>query len=213
MSDTNETPNPTATSTPTAGLPSKGTFTIEAIEGVLEPLPGSRKLPNPVLETPEIIEDVQEIYLVPSRPPGVANLDPSLFMRIFPAPAEPIRPWWTLVDRRVVCCPTTTDKLNIKLDLGFLPIDAQFYLLVTPVGQRCQFVVEWNAAGGTGQLTVDLEVREPGKAGWRLLADTVGPTDQFTFTGPRVPRPYLFRATVTDAQGQMAFDTLSVQCP
>ncbi|MEE8106000.1 MAG: hypothetical protein V3T86_10740 [Planctomycetota bacterium] len=75
-------------------------------------------------------------------------------------------------------------------------------------------VVQWNAAGGVGQLTVDLDVQEPGSLSFRNLASGLGPNDQYVYTSPVGGRDtYLFRATVTDFRGQSTFDTLSVTCP
>ena len=92
-----------------------------------------------------------------------------------------------------------------------LPIGRAFYLLITPHGSRCQFVVEWAAAGGVGQLLVDLDVQGPDAAGFRRLASGLGPHDQYTFTGERAT--YVFRATVRDSRGQTAFDTHTVTSP
>jgi hypothetical protein len=92
-----------------------------------------------------------------------------------------------------------------------LAIGGLFYLLITPQGDRCQFVVQWAATGGVGQLTVDLDVQEAGNTAFRRLASGLGPNDQYVFVGNRTT--YLFRATVTDSRGQSTFNTLSVTCP
>ena len=74
-----------------------------------------------------------------------------------------------------------------------------------------KFVVQWAAAGGVGQLTVDLDVQDPGSTSFRRLASGLGPNDQYTYVGSR--DSYLFRATVTNSRGQSTFDTLSVTRP
>ena len=111
----------------------------------------------------------------------------------------------------VVPPPAVAPPPTIVLSQGTLAIGGLFYLLITPQGNRCQFVVEGTAMGGVGQLTVDLDARDPGASSFRRLASGLGPSDQYVFTGNR--DTYLFRATVTDARGQSTLDTLSVTCP
>ena len=171
-------------------------------------------------------EDVREVRLVPANPPLGIKGNVKLYPKIFPLPwwrRWHHRFWWRpkkYVKKDCHCCcrcnnqPAPAPAPNtptIDLSLGTLPIGSQFYLLITPAGNRCQFLVQWTAMGGAGQLSVNLDVRDPGSATFRRLATGLGPSDQFTFTGIRAT--YLFRATVTDIQGQSFFDTLTVTCP
>ena len=150
---------------------------------------------------------------------------------------KPRTPWWWRWRERSDCCccccskahiphpaptplpaapapaPTPPPVLppTINLRQGWLPIGGAFYLLITHLGSRCQFVVEWDSTGGVGQLRVDLDVRDPGGSAFRRLASNLGPNDQYTFTGQRAT--YVFRATVRDSRGQSTFDTHTVTCP
>jgi hypothetical protein len=166
-------------------------------------------------------EDVREVRLVPANPPLGLRIPIKLYPKIFPLPwwkRWHHRFWWYPKYAKKDCCcccanqaAPAPDTPTIDLRLGTLPIGSQFYLLITPAGNRCQFVVAWTARGGVGQLSVDLDVRDPGSQTFRRLATGLGPTDRYTFTGNRAT--YLFRATVTDARGQSFFNTLTVTCP
>lgn len=184
----------------------------------------------PEVRFPERLDQILEVYAVDGLP-GAGGQDLARFRKVFPLPWW--QRWWQCCwpshrcghghHHRCCCCcchgqggqpaPSAgpSPAPTISLDLGMLAIGAQFYLLVTPQGQRCQFVVEWTASGGVGQLTVELEVQEAGAGAFRRLATGLGPTDSFVFTGAR--SRYLFRARVTDSRGASSFDTLSVTCP
>jgi len=181
------------------------------------------------VEYPEFPDDVQEVYLVPAKPPIARCIEFRWFRKIYPLP------WW----RRWCCChwfmkchqkkcccccptqptpapivasaPNSVAPPTIVLSQGYLAAGGQFYLLITPQGSRCQFIVEWMASGGVGQRTVDLDVQASGSTSFQSLASGLGPNDQYLFTGAR--SSYLFRATVTDSRGESTFDTLSVTCP
>lgn len=185
-------------------------------------------------------ERVTEIYVVPPGPPGV-DVDVSFYLKLFPVPWwRRWWRWhwhWRWYGRHACCCccccccehagrvepapapapqpaaptPAPAPAPTIDLRQGTLPIGGAFYLLITPFGSRCQFVLEWTAAGGTGQLTVDLDVTDPSGA-TRRLASGRGPSDQYTFTGDRGVT-YVFTATVTDSAGQSSFDTHTVVTP
>lgn len=181
---------------------------------------------EPAVAIDERIDDIQEIYAADGSP-GVGGTDLVRFRKVYPLK------WWQRLwscchwprrydcgSRRCTCCcccaspradPDTESTPSILLSLGYLAIGGQFYLLITRQGQRCQFVVDWAAAGGGGQLTVDLDVQEPGASGFRRLATGFGPVDQYVYTGAR--STYIFRARVTDSQGISSFDTLTVTCP
>ena len=183
---------------------------------------------GPRVDFSKALADVSEIYVsdgVPLLAPG-KNL--RYYRKIFPIPwyKRLFHGWCCKSHAKCCCCccckspglpPPPSPPVpqpgppTIMLSQGMLAIGSQFYLLITPVGQRCQFAVEWYASGGVGQLTVDLEVQEGAAPGFRTLATGLGPTDQYVYTGQRTN--YLFRATVTDARGQSTFDTLSVSCP
>lgn len=182
------------------------------------------------IETADFPDGVREVYLVPPHPVivkgdqilGCVKIHPLSWWRRW------CRPYWFFKHRCDCCCcfcckdqsgralppppPPVTAPLTINLFQGMLPIGSAFYLLITHRGSVCQFVLEWFASGGNGQLTVDLDVQDPGSATFRRLATGLGPTDQYTFNGLR-GATYVFRATVTDAQGQTAFDTHTVTCP
>ena len=176
------------------------------------------------------IDEVTEIYLLDGLPALGPRAPLHCFRKIFPLPwwKKFCCGWWCksrCCKCRCVCCccpapagpvvlpdpPAVIGPPSILLTQGTLAIGGLFYLLITPQGQRCQFVVQWNATGGVGQLTVDLEVQEPGSPGFRRLATGLGPNDQYVYTGQRAS--YVFRARVTDSRGQSTFDTLSVTCP
>lgn len=189
------------------------------------------KRAGPEAEITPFPDDVRAVYLVPANPPVGRGRRFTWYPKIYPLP------WWKRWRRRYwpfwghpksccccCCCgqpggqppivpppPATVAAPTIVLSQGMLAIGGQFYLLITPQGDRCQFVVQWQASGGVGQLTVDLDVRDPGATAFRRLASGLGPSDQYVFVGQRAT--YLFRATVTDARGQSTFDTLTVTCP
>lgn len=193
---------------------------------------------NICVEALDLPDTVTEIYLLPPNPVLGQPLCFSHFKKIYPLPWW--RRWcgcWSplrIFQANCCCCccdhkaapvpqpipqpfpqpipqPRAIPAPTIVLSQGNLAIGGMFYLLITPQGNRCQFVVQWAAAGGVGQLTVNLDVQDPGAASFRRLATGMGPTDQYTFVGNR--STYLFRATVTDSRGQSTFDTLSVACP
>ena len=199
-----------------------GSPVISAVTGVLVKREAAR------IELPEFPEDVQEVYLIPPHPVVSRKGGLAGYRKIYPLP------WWKRCllwcwpscchPRRSCCCcckhvapavlpapPTVVAAPTITLNQAMLPTGGLFYLLITPVGQRCQFVVQWNAAGGVGQLTLDLDVQDPGAATFRRLASGMGPNDQYTFVGNRAT--YIFKATVTDSRGQSTFGTLTVTCP
>ena len=60
------------------------------------------------------------------------------------APVQPVQP----SAPTPVPTPPPTPAPTIRLFQGTLAIGRAFYLLITPQGSRCQFVVQWNAAGG-----------------------------------------------------------------
>ncbi len=183
------------------------------------------------IEDVEFPNNVREVYVVPPNPPIYGRGGFRNYPRIYPIP------WWKrcyyfrwlFKHRCGYCCccccnqsalvpaapapapPAAAAPPTIVLRQGMLAIGGLFYLLITPQGSQCQFVLEWNATGGAGQLTVDLDVQNAGSTSVRRLATGRGPNDQYIFTGPRAA--YLFKATVTDSRGQSTFGTLSVTCP
>lgn len=187
---------------------------------------------GPRVEFSEPVDDVQEIYLVDAVPALGPGAPLSCFKKVYPLPwwKRLCCGWWCCRKPHqgkccctCCCCPAPAGPVvlppppevigppSIQLTQGTLAVGGMFYLLITPQGQRCQFVVEWTAWGGVGQLTVDLEVQEPASAGFRTIASGLGPNDQYVYTGQRAS--YVFRARVTDSRGQSTFDTLSVTCP
>jgi hypothetical protein len=72
--------------------------------------------------------------------------------------------------------------------------------------------VQWNVAGGSGQLTVDLEVQRPRSTRWERLATGRGPNDEYLFTTD-APGTYLFRVTGKESTGKTNFNTLSITFP
>ena len=189
------------------------------------------------IELPQFPEDVREVYLLPARPPKIPGHKPKGFPKIHPVPwwRGLFWPWKRHKGCCCCCCcaqvspqpapppgpvppplPTppapTVAAPTIDLRQGWLPIGGAFYLLITHRGSVCQFVLEWTAVGGVGQLTVDLEVRDPGSASFRRIATGLGPNDRHTFNGNR-GASYVFRATVTDSRGQSTFDSQTVTCP
>ncbi len=193
------------------------------------------------IELPEYPEHVKEIYLIPKGSPQIIAHKPKGFLKIYPLPwwKRWCRPWWQCKAKMVCCCcccscghhpvaapqppaplpqppaappVPATPPPAIDLYLGSLPIGGAFYLLITPQGSVCQFVLEWRAYGGVGQLTVDLDVLDPGASSFRRLATGLGPADSYTFLGARGVT-YTFRATVRDSRGQSTFDTETVTTP
>ena len=83
---------------------------------------------------------------------------------------------------------------------------------ISPMGYVAEAYVQWNVSGGSGQLTVDVEVQRPGSTRWEKLVTGRGPNDEYLFsTG--VAGTYLFRVTGKDAAGNSNFNTLSVTFP
>jgi len=72
--------------------------------------------------------------------------------------------------------------------------------------------VQWNVSGGSGQLTVDVEVQRPGSTRWDKVVSGRGPNDEYLFTAD-APGTYLFRVTGKDASGNSNFNTLSITFP
>jgi len=72
--------------------------------------------------------------------------------------------------------------------------------------------VQWNASGGKGQLTVDLEVQRPHSSRWDKLVSGRGPNDEHLFTAD-APGSYVFRVTAKDTTGNSSFNTLTIEFP
>lgn len=116
--------------------------------------------------------------------------------------------------------PQATPSLTIVLKLQndtFGPGKAIHVIGVPAVGsQQAQYVAEWfmqwNASGGEGQLTVDLEVKRPNSANFEKLVSERGPNDSYLF-GTHQSGDYLFKAAVKDARGNTMFATSSVTAP
>jgi hypothetical protein len=203
-----------------------GSPIISAVSGTLV------KRETPRIEYPDFPDDIRKVYLLPPNPVIGRQALLSCYTKIYPVS------WWKRwchwrwpfryhkQDCCSCCCccdkhapspvvlpppPNVIAAPTIVLSQAMLPTGGLFYLLITHRGDRCQFVVQWAAAGGVGQLTVDLDVQDPSSTSFRRLASGLGPTDQYTFVGDR--DTYLFRATVIDSRGQSTFDTLSVTCP
>lgn len=109
-----------------------------------------------------------------------------------------------------------TIVLNLKQDT-FGPGKAIHVIGVPQVGTYpAQYVAEWfmqwNASGGEGQLTVELEVKRPNSANFEKLVSGRGPSDSYLF-GTHQSGDYLFKATVKDSRGNAMFATSSVTAP
>jgi hypothetical protein len=201
-----------------------GSPVISAVSGTLI------KRETPRIEYPEFSDDILEVYLLPPNPVIGRRVILGCYTKIYPLPwwKRWCRWYWPFRYYKKECCccccgkptpspvavappPNVIAAPTIVLSQATLPTGGLFYLLITSQGNRCQFVVQWAAAGGVGQLTVDLDVQDPGTTSFRRLASGLGPNDQYTYVGNR--DTYLFRATVTDSRGQSTFDTLSVTCP
>ena len=72
--------------------------------------------------------------------------------------------------------------------------------------------IQWNASGGKGQLTVDLEVQRPRSSSWEKLVSGRGPNDEHLFSAD-APGSYVFRVTARDSAGNSSFNTLTVDFP
>jgi len=183
----------------------------------------------PHIAHPDFPDNIQAVYLLPANPVIDRSLPLSRYKKIFPLPwwKRWCRPWWLFRCHIKECCcccdkPTSSPVIlppqpaviaapTIVLTQATLPAGGQFFLIILPQGSQCQFVVQWTAAGGVGQLTVNLDVMRSGSTSFSRLASGLGANDQYTFLGDR--NTYIFRATVTDSRGQSTFNTLSVTCP
>ncbi len=179
----------------------------------------------------DLPKDVKAVYIVPMHPPVNRDQIFKWYNRIHPLPwFRPLQwlHWRMRLNQGNCCCcccccdhqngsspvipqpPNIVAPPSIVLKQGNLAIGGQFYILITPHGHRCQFVVEWNASGGVGQLKVNLDYMQVGGS-FSRLATGMGPNDRYTYTGDRAT--YVFKATVTDSRGQSTFDTLTITCP
>jgi predicted nucleic acid-binding Zn-ribbon protein len=100
-------------------------------------------------------------------------------------------------------------QLSLDTSYGF---GVHTLTVVTPAAYAAEAYIQWDAAGGSGQLQVELDVQNPSSVAWTTLVTNRGPNDEFHFT-TNVPGNYLFRGTVRDATGQSAWNTLSVTFP
>ena len=75
---------------------------------------------------------------------------------------------------------------------------------------RAQYVaewfMEWNASGGIGQTTVDLQVQRPNASTFQTIATGLGPNDEYLFSTD-IGGTYVFRAIVRDSRGNTRSDT------
>jgi len=83
---------------------------------------------------------------------------------------------------------------------------------ISPTQYLAETYIQWNASGGTGQLTVDLEVQRPGSSRWEKVVSGMGPNDERLFQA-NAPGTYTFRGTARDAAGKTSFNTLTVSFP
>lgn len=131
--------------------------------------------------------------------------------------------WWAQPVTPTYCCGCCCGKnrtesaqgcsINLELEPNTFGPGKSIHILVvvTPYQYFAEFYLTWTATGA-GQVTVDLELTSGPASGRQLLADNRGPTDRYLFSTNQ-PGRYLFRATVTDSQGNKCFDTLQVDLP
>jgi hypothetical protein len=89
------------------------------------------------------------------------------------------------------------------------------YAVGTPISgaqYAAEAYIQWNASGGTGQLTVSLEVQRPGSTRWESLVSGMGPNDEHLFV-THAPGTYTFRATAKDSTGNSSFNTMTLTFP
>jgi hypothetical protein len=85
--------------------------------------------------------------------------------------------------------------------------------IVTPLGLWfAEVALKWNSSGGTGQLTVELQVQAPGTSQFVTVTAGRGPNDHHLYA-TRTLGSYLFKAIVRDAAGNSQFATLQANLP
>jgi len=171
-------------------------------------------------------ENEEEEYFLPA---GMIRLNRAAAQKWWASPFPPPGVWWWWC---CCCCPTPQAapapapkagpgpapkppiSVTLSLIVGrFGPGKAIHILYVAYGGQYvAETYLQWNASGGSGQLTVELEVQRPGSSRWETLATGRGPNDEYLFS-TRSPGTYLFRVTARDSAGQSSFNTLSVTFP
>jgi hypothetical protein len=192
--------------------------------------PNVQKTPPPNVpqeRTNQSKENEEEEYFLPA---GMTRLNRAAALKWWASPFPPpgVFWWWWCC----CCCPTPQvapaqapkagpgpapkPPINVTLSLivgRFGPGKAIHIVYVAYGGQYlAETYLQWSASGGSGQLTVELEVQRPGSSRWDMLASGRGPNDEYLFS-TRVPGTYLFRVTARDSAGQSSFNTLSVTFP
>lgn len=175
--------------------------------------------------TPPQVPNLQEEYFLPS---GTQNLNRANAAKLWASPFPPPGVAWCCC-----CCqqpvplgppapppgpspkpssPPITVKTNLELG-KFGPGKGIHIIVVAGTGQyAAEAYIQWNASGGTGQLTVELDVQRPGSSGWEKLVAGMGPDDDHLFV-THVPGTYTFKATAKDASGKSSFNTTTVVFP
>ena len=171
-------------------------------------------------------ENEEEEYFLPA---GMTRLNRAAALKWWASPFPPpgVFWWWCCC-----CCPTPQvapapapkagpgpapkPPINVTLSLivGRFGSGKAIHIVYVAYGGQylAETYLQWNASGGSGQLTVELEVQRPGSSRWDMLASGRGPNDEYLFS-TRVPGTYLFRVTARDSAGQSSFNTLSVTFP
>jgi hypothetical protein len=189
---------------------------------------------TPVPQTnnnPPQVPNQQEEYFLPS---GTQNLNRANAAKLWASPFPPPGVPWCCC-----CCqqpiplgppqpPPTKGPpgkpaavpINVTVNLGIGKFGPGkgihvMYAVGTPISgaqYSAEAYIQWNASGGTGQLTVSLEVQRPGSTRWESLVSGMGPNDEHLFV-THAPGAYTFRATAKDSTGNSSFNTMTLTFP
>ena len=157
---------------------------------------------------------IREVYVVPF---GFLHLPLSALkaFQIYPVPKIPFI--WPLNHCCDCCCCCHVDTnmagtpLAISLDYDTQPYNGKAILITVGPGRTSYtFALKWDATGGSGQVTVDLEVEYPGGTVVPILSHR-GPSDHYLYSAYNLMGgSYVFKAIARDSAGNTAFDTLTI---
>ncbi len=112
--------------------------------------------------------------------------------------------------------PPIAVDLRLKQNT-FGPGKAIYVIAVPAIGGRsaqyvAEWFMEWAATGGSGQVTVELQVKRPSSNSFQTIARGLGPSDNYLFTA-NTCGTYVFKAIARDSKGNSRFATSSVTAP